>query len=370
MATYSVDDRLLLIAGLAVLCAAMMGDHLFTGRNRQRCARGTLLARHQATAAVTAPLTRRLVLTIVALAAGLLVSACTGAPDRTAEAERLKSTVEAMPGVTDLSMSYHNDIVQGTILDLHVSMEDATEPQIADVATKINELRGNLFDEYDRTLKISVAQFASVSPGTEYDPIAVARTASLVRALHQQVQTRIEWYGTIVGDTSSLKIFAAQAPGEALDAALRLLDGRRADIEVSPAEGTSLPYWSVSGPLTPEGKQRIDHQLSALPGPASWVGVKDGFVTQLTLVIPSEATAYQDLVSTIKAVDGGPQHPIILRWVLAGDAATRDELRWAGIALIGACGYNKNDTTATKGLTADAQLLQQRIRREFDTCPK
>jgi hypothetical protein len=40
-------------------------------------------------------------------------------------------------------MSYHNDILQGTILDLYVSMEVATEPQIADVATKINELRGH-----------------------------------------------------------------------------------------------------------------------------------------------------------------------------------------------------------------------------------
>jgi hypothetical protein len=238
------------------------------------------------------------------------------------------------------------------------------------VATKINELRGNLFDGYDRILKISVARSASVSPGTEYDPVAVARTASLVRALHDQVQTQIEWYGTVARGTSSLKIYEAQDPGEALDAALRVLGGRPADIEVSPAEGSTSPYWSVSGPLTPEGKQRIDHQLSALPGPASWVGVKDGFITQLTLGISSEATAYQDLVSAIRAVGGGPQHPVILRWTLAGDTATRDEQRWAGMALIGSCGYNENDTTATKGLTAHAQLLQQRIRRDFDTCPK
>jgi hypothetical protein len=250
-------------------------------------------------------------------------------------------------------------------------MEDATEQQIADVATKINELRGDLFDNYDRTLKISVAHWASVHPGDVYDPADVARTAGLVRALHTQVQAQdIQWYGTITKGTSSLKIYQAQAPGEALDAALRVLGGRRADIEVSPAERITAPYWMVSGPLTAGVKQRIDRQLSAMPGPASWVGVKDGFITQLTMGIPSEATAYADLVAAIKAVEGGPQHPVILRWALTDDPAIRDEPRWAGMALIGTCGYHANDTTATANLAPHAQLLQQRIRREFDTCPK
>jgi hypothetical protein len=36
MATFSVWSRLLLFAGLAVLCAAMMGSHFFSGRSRQR----------------------------------------------------------------------------------------------------------------------------------------------------------------------------------------------------------------------------------------------------------------------------------------------------------------------------------------------
>jgi hypothetical protein len=318
-----------------------------------------------------ARLTRLIVTSIVGLSLAALVSACTGAPDRTEEAQHLKSTVEAMPGVTYVSMNYHNDVVQGTILDLDVSMEDATELQIADVATKINELRGNLFDGYDRTLKISVAHWASVNPGNEYDPTDVARTAGLVRALRAQVRAQeIRWYGTVTTGTPSLKIYGAQAPGNALDAALRVLDGRRSDIEVSPAERITAPYWMVSGTLAAEDKQRIDRELMALPGTASWVGVKDGFVAQLTFGIPSEATAYQDVVAAINAVDAGPQHPLMLRWALAGDPAGRDEARWAGTALIGTCGYNANDTTATAGLVPHAQLLQQRIRREFDTCPK
>jgi len=36
MATFSAGARLLLFAGLAVLCAAMMGSHFFSGRSRQR----------------------------------------------------------------------------------------------------------------------------------------------------------------------------------------------------------------------------------------------------------------------------------------------------------------------------------------------
>ncbi|MBB5163565.1 hypothetical protein [Mycobacterium sp. AZCC_0083] len=36
MSTFSVGSRLLLFAGVAVLCAAMMGSHFFSGRSRQR----------------------------------------------------------------------------------------------------------------------------------------------------------------------------------------------------------------------------------------------------------------------------------------------------------------------------------------------
>lgn len=295
------------------------------------------------------------------------VPACTGAPDRADEAHRLQSTVEAMPGVSSVSMNYNNDYFQGTVFALRVSMDGATEQQIEAVASKINELRGNDFDEFDQTIEISVAHWTSVSPGDRIDPPQVARTAALARQLRTQVEAQaIKWHLNLESGTSSVRISDAQAPGAAVDAVLGVLGDSRADIEVSPAARTSSPHWRVSGPLTVADKQRIDRSLAALPGPASWVGVKDGWITQLTFGIPNPATGYQDVVSAIKAVDAGPSQPVSLLWSWRGNQAAYNEPRFAGSVDIGKCVDEQANPTGD--LTPDASALQQRIRDEFNAC--
>jgi hypothetical protein len=313
----------------------------------------------------------RFIAAVLALALTSVVAACTGAPDRAEEAHALKSEIAAMPGVSSVSMRYENDIWQGTLLNLDVYAEHATEQQLEAVAAKINELRGNAFDEFDQTIKILVARWTWVSPGRSFDPAVVAQTAALTRQLRAEVQAQtIQWSGDIDSGASWLHISDATNPGDAVNAVLRALGPHPATIEVSPADRLSAPHWMVTGRLTVADKQRVDHILAALPGPASWVGVKDGRIVQLTFGIPSPATAYRDVVAAIRAVGAGPQHPVILTWSWRGDPAAWNEPRFAGSAEIGRCTPNTNKPTPTDRVTAEALELQQRIRDEFSACPK
>jgi hypothetical protein len=248
-------------------------------------------------------------------------------------------------------------------------MEQSTEKQIEAVASKINELRGNDFDEYDRSIKIWVAHFTSVSPGDHFDPTQVGRTAALAHQLRTRVHAEaIEWSGTIDTGTSRVQITDAQAPGAAVDAVLTTLGSHRTDIDVSAADRSSEPYWSVTGPLTVADKQRIDRTLAALPATASWVGAKDGWLTRLTFGIPNPATAYQDVVSAIKAIDAGPTHPASLLWSWTDDPAAYNEPRFAGTVEIGKCVDYQAEPNGTGDLTPEASMLQQRIRDEFNAC--
>jgi hypothetical protein len=230
-------------------------------------------------------------------------------------------------------------------------------------------LRGNDFDEYDQSIKIWVADSTSVSPADRFDAAQVARTATLARQLRTRVQAvAIEWFGTVDTGTSTMQIVEAEATGAAVDAVLAVLGAHRADIDVSAADRSSEPYWSVTGPLTVADKQRIDRTLAALPATASWVGVKDGWLSRLTFGIPNPATAYQDVVSAIKAIDAGPTHPASLLWSWTDDPAAYNEPRFAGSVEIGKCVDYQAQPNTAGALTPEASMLQQRIRDEFNAC--
>jgi hypothetical protein len=71
-----------------------------------------------------------LVLLIWAMA---VLSGCTGAPDRQAQADHLVQEIRAMPGVSDASVSYENAIARGANLAVDVYVPAATGQQITDV---------------------------------------------------------------------------------------------------------------------------------------------------------------------------------------------------------------------------------------------
>lgn len=296
----------------------------------------------------------------------LLAAACTGAPGREREAGELRSAVEAMPGVSSVWMRYSNDILGGTIFDLTVHMDEAADAQIGAVAAKIDELRRDDFVEYDKTLRIAVGRHTTLVLGNEFD--RVEEVAGLARALRSQVDAAsVEW--GIRGESWSVDVREASDPAIALDAVLRVLGGRPAAIDVSPAVNSPGAHWRVEAEFTAADKTRIDRQLAAVPGQPGWVGIRDGVLTQLTFGISNPATAYQDVVETIRAVGAGPDRPLDLLWAWSDDPAKTGEPRFAGSAQIGTCTADKNRGSAAGGLVPDAAELQRRIRDEYEKCP-
>lgn len=300
------------------------------------------------------------------------VSGCTGAPDREQEALDIKNRIAAMPGVSEVDLIYDNGILEGTRFELKVDMGQATDQQVGAVAGQLDELRGTDFAKFDQSMKIVVAKWTSISGSVDL-PDDVEHVSGLVRRLRAEVLAgEIGWFSGAAPDASKIEVRDAEEPGAAVDAILRIFANRPpSDIEVSPSDRVGDAHWKIFTRLSPADKQRIDRQLAAAaPADPGWISVRDGRVVHLTFGVPTRATAYDDIVRTIHALEAGPEHPVSLTWRWNGDRARFDEPRWAGSAMIGKCEYANGDRTKSEPLVPEALALQQRIRDEFDTCLK
>lgn len=300
------------------------------------------------------------------------VSGCTGAPDREEEALGIRDRIAAMPGVSDVDLTYDNGVLEGTRFELKVDMDQASDQQVGAVAAQLDELRGNDFTKFDQRMEIRVAQQTSISASADL-PDDTERVTGLLRRLRADARAGdITWYPGAAPDASRMRVHEAEEPGAAVDAILRIFADRPPrDIEVSSADRVADPYWMIFNPFTLADKQRIDRQLAAAaPANPGWIGIRDGKIERLTFSVPTPATAYEDVVRTIHAIEAGPAHPVSLIWGWADDPARYNEPRWAGSAMIGKCDYPSGDRTKSEPLVPAAFALQQRIRDEFDTCLK
>ncbi|MCV7365442.1 hypothetical protein [Mycolicibacterium neworleansense] len=306
----------------------------------------------------------------VAVTVGL--SGCTGAPDREEEALDIRDRIAAMPGVSDVDMIYDNGVLEGTRFELKVDMEQASDQQVGAVAAQLDEQRGKDFAKFDQRMEIRVAERTSLSGSADL-PDDIEQVAGQLRRLRADAPAGdITWFAGAAPDASRMRVQEAAEPGAAVDAILRIFADRPPrDIEVSAADRVADPHWMIFNPFTLADKQRIDRQLAAAaPALPGWIGIRDGQVERLTITVPNPATAYEDVVRTIHAIEAGPAHPVDLLWRWAGDPARYNEPRWAGGAMIGKCDYPSGDRTKSEPLVPDAMALQQRIRDEFDTCLK
>ena len=95
-----------------------------------------------------------------------------------------------------------------------------------------------------------------------------------------------------------------------------------------------------------------------------------GTIADLNVGLHNRDTADQDLVSVISTAGAGWAHD--LSWRLEGERADTSP-NFSGTVDVGACNYIPNSLTEQHPetyLTPDALALQQRLRKQFDTCPK
>lgn len=99
-----------------------------------------------------------------------LLTACTGTPDRTAEADAITAGVRALPGVQSAAGDYSNDYTAGTSYSLRVELApDVAAAQVDAVAALyFSQLGRPEFDGHTGRLKLKLDDsFMSVFPGRE-----------------------------------------------------------------------------------------------------------------------------------------------------------------------------------------------------------
>jgi hypothetical protein len=316
---------------------------------------------------------RRIASLLIVLAC--VVSAC-GAPDRKAVADQLEQSIKSMPGVQDANVNYTNGFENGATVHLTVYLPDAAPKQIEDVVARINTVRGDAFKAFDQTAEFMVtpSRTVVVKRGAELDGASIAADAESLRRLSVGV-TAAETTIFRTKSTADLHLNEVTTRADNVFPALRAAFGDDAhlDLDMLPASNITEPSWRVALPFTAADQQRVDQQLAAMPVSIWAITVgPHGAITGLSVGIHNRDTAYQDLVAVIGTTGAGPAHALNLSWRWEGDRADKHP-NFSGSVQVGACGYIPNAESEVHPetyLTPDARALQQRLRTQFDTCPR
>jgi hypothetical protein len=294
-------------------------------------------------------------------------------PDRKAAADQLEQAIKAMPGVHDATVNSTNGFERGATVHIYVFLPDAPSKQIKDVVARINAVRGAAFTSFDQTAEFAVtpSRTVLVKRGTDLDPAGIAGDADGLRKLTTTVEAA---EGSIFRNksTADLTMTKVTAPADDVFAAVRAGFGDEAQLQLnlSPV-AIDTPAWKVAFPFAAGDQRRVDQQLVTMPVSVSSITVgSDGAIADLGVSLHNRDTAYQDLISVIGTIGAGPAHAAALSWRLDGDNGSP---HFGGSVDVGACNYIPNSAVEQHPetyLTPDALALQQRLRKQFDACPK
>jgi hypothetical protein len=314
--------------------------------------------------------------TIAAIVLACALSAC-GTPDRKAVADQLERVIKTMPGVVDAQVGYTNDAERGATLKLSVYLPDAPAQQIADVASRINKVRGEAFNTFEQTAEFLVtpSRQVRVTRGAYLNPAGIAADAEHIRRFSEAVDAaQISISGPEPSTPAGLRVDEVKTPADDVFAAVRAAFGNEAEINLDmlPAANVKMPLWSVSFPFSDEDQQRIDRQMAAMPVSIWSITVgPHAAIDNLNVGLHTPGNAYQDIVSVIATTGAGPTHALGLGWRLEGQSAFA-ALQFKGMVDAGGCTYagSEGELHPELYLTPDALALQQRLRYQFDKCPK
>ncbi|MFD6793346.1 MULTISPECIES: hypothetical protein [Prauserella salsuginis group] len=296
------------------------------------------------------------VLTICAALTG-----CTGLPDRDQEVERLETELGSMSGVDDVSTIYSNDFTAGARLTLELTVETASEDELANLARRINDLKQDHFEGYTQTTEFLVAPRTTASFGATPEPAQVAERAQQLRNVRAAVPgTEINWSRTELAlrdsptATTSLAAVRSEFADERIQATVIARD--------------DSPVWTVAFPFRLPDEKRIRDRLSGFHSEVSSVTVEDGALTALTVEVRSPRSAREELDAIIDATQPTPERPLMLDWhAPEPEDAPRE---FSGAVHVAACNYpnSAGEENPRDHYTAEAIELQRQLRAEYDTC--
>lgn len=299
---------------------------------------------------------------IVLLVTGLL-SGCLFDPGKDSAANEVKDTIVAMPGVTRAGFST-SDAGWSTVTlpYLFVTMATATPQQIRAV---VDVLKRNAHEDLE-TVDITISEKPMISANGTVSDIEADQFIADVERLRQLVPAVgsagvIKWTRDDVPE-GNLYV-SAESPVTAILTAIRKSLGNIGLADIWLGESSRVQNWKVYFPLSPDQELQVDSQLESLPVQALAVTVSSGAITELTVAVSDLRTAESQLNGVITALGADPDSPLLLTWQFRKTRVAAA----AGTVHVGACGY---PTIRGPFQSPEEKALQQRLREQFDTCPR
>lgn len=301
---------------------------------------------------------------IVLLVAGLL-SGCFFGPGKDNGAERLKDTIAAMPGVTSAGFATNDaELATVTLPNLFVTMASATPGQIRAV---VDTLKNNP-DEDLETVNIRVAEkplilvsgtVANLDAGQFVDD--VERLRRLTPAVGPTAV--MKWTRDDIPDGNLYVSRESPLPGTL--GMIRESLGGIGLAEIYPGASSSVQRWRIYFPFSPDEERRVSSQLDSLPLQVGAVTVSSGVITELNVAVTDVQAVEPAMKDAISRLGAGPDSPLMLSWQLGQIflPAAPD-----GTVHVGACGYPS--TPYGDNLSPEEKALQERVREQYDSCPR
>ncbi|MEV0762207.1 hypothetical protein [Nocardia sp. NPDC050435] len=318
-----------------------------------------------------------MLIALAVLAMTAVLSSCSGVDSyRGEKIAAIEAAIKVMPGVERVEVKNSDQDVFELKFRLIVTMPQASEQQIADVAVRLNGARKEHVVEGDHSTTVHIGDRSAVGYyGTRLEPALAVADARRLRAIQSALST-----GTIgAGRTPDrdwllrVEITSEEPAGHAVEAARTGLGDEPAELTI-PAAGGTGPNWAIMFPYTAVQEQTVREKTDRLPPNVVFeIAVEGGALSKIWLVLPNTATTEIDLRSVITEIHPTTNHPLALAWTDKTGVREKDAVavysEFHGLVIVGGCDYNA-EGNGGKSPTPEADALEMKLRKEFDTCPR
>lgn len=294
-----------------------------------------------------------------------LLSGCFFGPGKDNGADKLKDTIATMPGVTRAGFSTNDaGLATVTLPNLFVTMATATPQEISAV---VDTLKNNPHEDIE-TVNIRVSEKPLISVSGTVADIDAGQFVDDVERLRRLTPESgpaavMKWTRDEVPEGAL--VLSHESPLPDTLAMIREHLGNIGLGEIYPGTASSVQRWRIYFPFSPDQERHVTSQLDSLPVQVGAVAVSSGVITELNVAITDSQAVESTLKNVIAALRSGPDSPLMLSWQVGQIflPAAPD-----GTVHVGGCGY----PTAPLGdsLSPEEKTLQERLREQFDTCPR